>query len=65
MQAEGYGDGYQYDHDTVHGFSGQNYFPDGMPRPTYYTPVARGFEREMAKRQGYFIKLRKELNKKT
>ena len=29
MEQEGYGEGYDYDHDTAEGFSGQNYFPDG------------------------------------
>jgi putative ATPase len=63
MKTEGYGDGYRYDHDTPHGFSGQDYFPDGMRRPRFYQPVERGFERDMAKRVQYFDKLRKELSK--
>ncbi|MEM6306564.1 MAG: replication-associated recombination protein A, partial [Pseudomonadota bacterium] len=58
MKDQGYGDGYAYDHDAEDGFSGQNYFPDGMDRPAYYTPVERGFERDLKKRQDYFIKLR-------
>ena len=40
----GYGKGYEYDHDTDDAFSGQNYFPDGMPRETFYTPTDRGAE---------------------
>ncbi len=32
MKDLGYGEGYDYDHDTEEGFSGQNYFPDGMAR---------------------------------
>jgi putative ATPase len=51
-------EGYLYDHDTAHGFSGQNYFPEGLERPTFYSPVERGFEREMKKRLEYFQKLR-------
>ena len=58
MKDQGYGDGYAYDHDAEDGFSGQNYFPDGMDRPGYYTPVERGFERELRKRITYFEKLR-------
>ncbi|MEZ5765767.1 MAG: replication-associated recombination protein A, partial [Xanthobacteraceae bacterium] len=46
MKAEGYGDGYAYDHDTPDGFSGQDYFPEAMGRQTYYDPTERGFERE-------------------
>ncbi len=59
MKDEGYGAGYAYDHDAEDGFSGQNYFPEGMERPTFYAPVERGFERELAKRTAYFAKLRR------
>lgn len=58
MKEIGYGAGYSYDHDAEDGFSGQNYFPDGMKRPIYYTPYERGFERELKKRIDYFAKLR-------
>lgn len=60
MKKEGYGQGYEYDHDTPHGFSGQNYFPETMRRQSYYKPVERGFEREIQKRLEYWNKLRKE-----
>lgn len=59
MKKEGYGQGYEYDHDTPHGFSGQNYFPEKMGRQKYYYPVERGFEREIQKRLEYWNKLRK------
>jgi putative ATPase len=58
MKDIGYGAGYAYDHDAEDGFSGQNYFPDDMRRPVYYTPPERGFERELRKRIDYFAKLR-------
>jgi len=58
MKDQGYGDGYAYDHDAEDGFSGQNYFPDGMKRGVYYLPVDRGFERDLKKRVEYFAKLR-------
>ncbi len=60
MKQLGYGKDYQYDHDSEHGFSGQNYFPDDLGRKEYYHPVERGFEREMVKRQAYFTRLRGE-----
>lgn len=60
MKDIGYGAGYQYDPDTEHGFSGQNYFPDSMARQRFYDPVERGFEREIKKRIEYWDKLRKE-----
>lgn len=63
MKQLGYGKGYQYDPDTEKGFSGQNYFPDGMERQNFYHPVNRGFEREMKKRLDYFTRLRKEIEK--
>ncbi len=58
MKDQGYGAGYAYDHDAEDGFSGQNYFPDGMKRGVYYTPVDRGFERELKKRLDFFAGLR-------
>lgn len=58
MKEQGYGAGYAYDHDAEDGFSGQNYFPDGMERPVLYQPVERGFERDLKKRLEYFAKLR-------
>jgi putative ATPase len=58
MKGLGYGKGYAYDHDAEDGFSGQNYFPDGMPRQNFYRPVERGFEREIKKRLDYWTKLR-------
>jgi len=58
MKELGYNEGYVYDHDTKDGFSGQNYFPDKMQREEYYTPVMRGFERDITKRLEYWKKLR-------
>lgn len=58
MKDLGYGKGYNYDHDTTEGFSGQNYFPDGMARQRFYQPVERGFEREILKRIEYWDRLR-------
>ncbi len=63
MKDLGYGKDYAYDHDTKDGFSGQNYFPDNMPRSNFYQPVERGFEREVKKRLLYWDKLRGERQK--
>jgi len=60
MQEEGYGRGYAYDHDEAEAFSGQNYFPEALPRQQFYNPPERGFEREIRKRLEYWAKLRKE-----
>lgn len=58
MSELGYGKDYAYDHDAQDGFSGQDYFPEEMPREDYYRPVERGFEREISKRLDYWDKLR-------
>lgn len=60
MKDIGYGAGYAYDHDAEDGFSGANYWPEGMAAQTYYTPVERGFEREVAKRIDWWEKKRRE-----
>ena len=60
MKQLGYNEGYEYDPDCEDGFSGANYFPDGMKRMKLYYPVDRGFEREVKKRIEYFDRLRAE-----
>lgn len=62
MKQLGYSHGYDYDHNAEDGFSGQNYFPDGMARQQYYQPVERGFEREILKRLEYWDRLREKRN---
>ncbi len=63
MKQQEYGTGYRYDHDEPEGFSGQNYFPDGMARETFYEPTERGFEIEIGKRLANWAKLRKQERK--
>ncbi len=58
MKTLGYGSGYDYDHDAEDGFSGQDYFPDGIARTAYYRPGDRGFERELGKRLAHWSTLR-------
>ncbi len=58
MKKLGYGKGYEYDHARDDAFSGQNYFPDGMTRESYYRPKDTGFEREISKRLEYWAQLR-------
>jgi len=60
MKTEGYGAGYQYDHDASDVFSGQDYFPEALGRQHFYDPPDRGFEREIRKRLDYWAKLRGE-----
>ncbi|MGJ8573361.1 MAG: replication-associated recombination protein A [Hoeflea sp.] len=64
MKAEGYNDGYRYDHDEPDAFSGQDYFPEAMGRKTFYDPPERGFERDIRKRLDFWSRLRKERSDK-
>ena len=60
MEEQGYGSGYEYDHNAEEGFSGQTYFPDGMKREQFYDPPERGFEREIRKRLAYWAARREK-----
>ena len=57
MKEQGYGGGYEYDHDAEEGFSGQNYFPDGVDSQAFYLPTDRGLERDIQKRLEAWRKL--------
>ncbi|MEM7662888.1 MAG: replication-associated recombination protein A [Pseudomonadota bacterium] len=59
MKDEGYGAGYQYDHDAEDGFSGQNYFPDEMAREAFYSPKGEGREKAIKERLEYWARLRR------
>ena len=59
MKDIGYGAGYAYDHDAPDGFSGDNYWPEGMKAETFYIPVDRGFEKRIAERIAWWNDLRK------
>ncbi len=63
MKELGYGKDYAYDHDAPDGFSGDDYFPEAMGRTRFYTPVERGFERELKKRLDYWQALRAKRGK--
>jgi putative ATPase len=60
MKTLGYGKDYAYDPDTVDGFSGANYWPDGLSAQEYYTPSPRGFEAKIAERIAHWDRLRSE-----
>jgi putative ATPase len=61
MKEQGFGEGYAYDHDTEAGFSGQDYFPEGMDRERFYRPTGRGRERELAERLDELDRMRARL----
>ena len=54
MKDVGYGKGYAYDHDAQDGFSGANYWPDGMALQDYYVPTDRGFEAKLKERLAWW-----------
>jgi putative ATPase len=58
MKDIGYGKGYAYDHDADEGFSGADYWPDGMTAQDFYQPTGRGFEAKVAERIAYWQELR-------
>jgi putative ATPase len=60
MKEHDYGDGYEYDHDTAEGFSGQNYWPAEVSPQRFYEPVERGFERDVRARLAYWAKLKEQ-----
>ena len=60
MKGEGYGAGYEYDHDAEDAFSGQSYFPEEMPREEFYRPTERGYEKRIAERLAEWERLRRE-----
>ncbi len=60
MKEIGYGQAYQYDHDTADAFSGDDYWPAEMTPQTFYTPSPRGFEAKIAERLAHWQRLREE-----
>ncbi|WP_296598383.1 replication-associated recombination protein A, partial [Phenylobacterium sp.] len=60
MKDLGYGKGYAYDHDAPEGFSGQNYFPDGMARRQFYQPRGEGSEARIKERLDRWAQMRRE-----
>ena len=63
MKELGYGKGYAYDHDVPDGFSGQDYWPEGMAAQTLYTPSPRGMEARIAERLAEWARRREELRR--
>ena len=60
MEEQGFNKGYIYDHNTKEVFSGQNYFPEELPRQNLYSPSNRGFEKEIQKRLDWWDEIRKK-----
>ncbi len=64
MKDIGYGDGYEYDHDSEFHYSGQEHLPDRLAGKTYYTPSRFGFEKTVAERLKWWADRKNELKAK-
>ena len=60
MKDIGYGKDYAYDHAEEGGFSGQDYWPEGMNPEAYYEPTDRGFEAKVRERLAFWSEKRRE-----
>ncbi|OZM80793.1 replication-associated recombination protein A [Pseudonocardia sp. MH-G8] len=60
MKDLGYGREYRYDPDVEDGFSGADYFPEGMERTTFYRPTGNGYEQQVRQRLRRWAQMRAE-----
>jgi putative ATPase len=60
MKELGFGKGYAYDHDEADGFSGADYWPEGMTAETFYRPTPRGQEARIGERLAEWARRREE-----
>ena len=62
MKDLGMGKDYRYAHDEAEGYAaGENYLPEGMPRPTWYRPTERGLEAKIREKLAYLRELDSKL----
>ena len=59
MKDIGYGKDYAYDHDAEDGFSGANYWPDGMAPQNFYDPKGLGLEKRVRERLDWWAERRR------
>lgn len=58
MRDLGRGAGYEYDHDAADGFSGADYWPEGMEALSLYQPSPRGLEVRLGERMAEWARRR-------
>jgi putative ATPase len=63
MKELGYGEGYQYAHDTPEAYAPQEYLPERLRGTTFYEPGPFGFERDIAKRLAWWAELKEKLER--
>ncbi|HPX62186.1 MAG TPA: replication-associated recombination protein A [Deltaproteobacteria bacterium] len=59
MKELGYNKGYQYDHDTEKGFSGQECLPEKLAGRKFYEPKGHGYEKNILERMEWLKKTKK------
>jgi len=65
MKQQGFGKGYQYDHDVEGGIAlGQTGFPDDLPEAHYYQPQSAGLEIKIAEKLAHIRSQRAQHNNK-
>jgi putative ATPase len=60
MKELGYGDGYQYAHDSAEAYIPQEYLPEKLRSERLYEPGRYGFEREIEKRLAWWADIRRK-----
>jgi len=60
MKQAGYGDGYQYAHNSKDAVVNQQHFPDGVDVNKLYEPNGRGFERSLKERLDWLAERKKK-----
>ena len=60
MKELGYGEGYQYAHDSPEAYIPQEYLPDELRGTAFYEPGPFGFEKEIAKRLAWWARRKAE-----
>jgi putative ATPase len=64
MKALDYGKEYRYAHNEPDAYAaGENYFPDDMPVPQFYSPTPRGLEGKIAEKLAHLRELDKKAKK--
>jgi putative ATPase len=65
MKELGYGHAYRYAHDEPEAYAaGEDYFPEGMPKVSFYEPTPRGLEGKIAERLAHLRELDQQSRKK-
>ncbi len=65
MKELGYGREYRYAHDEPEAYAaGEDYFPEGMPKVSWYKPTGRGLEAQIAEKLAHLRELDRKAGKK-